>query len=99
MRIDHVRVLFLPDYVHFFLYLQLLRVIHALWSPSVCQTLPPEVRAAMTMTDAERNSLLGEPKTKSSKGASVYADGSLDGTQEGKTEDIRNWLKGIRESG
>lgn len=53
----------------------------------------------MTMTDAERNSLLGEAKTKSSNGAPVYADGSLDGTQEVKTEDIRNWLKGIRESG
>ncbi|KAJ0237044.1 Protein HASTY 1 [Hirschfeldia incana] len=78
--------------------LKLLRVVHALWSPSVCQTLPPEVRAALTMTDAERNSLLGEPKTKSSKGASVYAD-SLDGTQEVKAEDIRNWFKGIRESG
>ncbi|XP_056842057.1 protein HASTY 1 isoform X2 [Raphanus sativus] len=79
--------------------IKLLRVVHALWSPSVRQTLPPEVRAAMTMTDGERNSLLGEPKTKSSKGASVSADGPLDGTQEGKAEVIRNWLKGIRESG
>ncbi|KAL0900871.1 hypothetical protein Bca101_084832 [Brassica carinata] len=79
--------------------LKLLRVVHSLWSPSVCQTLPPELGAAMTMTDAERNSLLGEAKTKSSNGASVYADGSLDGTQEVKTEDIRNWLRGIRESG
>lgn len=53
----------------------------------------------MTMTDVERQSRLGEANPKLSKGASVYADGSFDGTKEGQAEDIRNWLKGIRESG
>ncbi|VVA96522.1 unnamed protein product [Arabis nemorensis] len=79
--------------------LKLLRVLHSLWSPSVCQTLPPELRAAMTMSDVERHSLLGEANPKLSKGVSVYADGSFDGTKEGQAEDVRNWLKGIRESG
>jgi len=86
-----------------FLHLQLLRVLHSLWSPSVFQTLPPEMRAAMTMTDAERYSLLGEANPKLSKGVSVYADGSFEGTKEGQAEasesDIRNWLKGIRDCG
>lgn len=53
----------------------------------------------MTMTDVERYSLLGEANPKLSKGTSIYADGSFDGTKEGQVEDIRNWLKGIRESG
>lgn len=57
----------------------------------------------MTMTDVERCSLLGEANPKLSKGASVYADGSFDETEEGQAgaseSDIRNWLKGIRESG
>ncbi|ESQ49570.1 hypothetical protein EUTSA_v10022131mg, partial [Eutrema salsugineum] len=79
--------------------LKLLRVLHSLWSPSVCQTLPPELRAAMTMTDVERHSLLGEAIPKLSKSASVYADGSFDGSKEGQAEDIQNWLKGIRDSG
>ncbi|CAL9219649.1 unnamed protein product [Arabidopsis halleri] len=83
--------------------LKLLRALHSLWSPSVFQTLPPELRAAMTMTDAERCSLLGEANPKLSKGTSVYADGSFDGNKEGQVEasesDIRNWLKGIRDCG
>ncbi|KAL1220851.1 Protein HASTY 1 [Cardamine amara subsp. amara] len=83
--------------------LKLLRVIHSLWSPSVYQTLPPEMRAAMTMHDVERNSLLGEANPKLSKVSSVYADGSFDGGKEGQSEaneaDVRNWLKGIRDSG
>ncbi|CAH2055065.1 unnamed protein product [Thlaspi arvense] len=79
--------------------LKLLRVLHSLWSPSVCPTLPPELRAAMTMADAERRCLLGEANPKLSKGSSIYADGSFDGTKEGQAEDIRNWLKGIRDSG
>ncbi|KAF2532761.1 hypothetical protein F2Q70_00032254 [Brassica cretica] len=83
--------------------LKLLRVIHCLWSPSVYQTLPPEMRAAMTMADVERYSLLGEAIPKFSKVSSVYADGSFDGGKEGQSEanesDVRNWLKGIRDSG
>uniref|UniRef100_M4D0H8 Uncharacterized protein n=1 Tax=Brassica campestris TaxID=3711 RepID=M4D0H8_BRACM len=83
--------------------LKLLRVIHSLWSPSVYQTLPPEMRAAMTMSDVERYILLGEAIPKFSKASSVYADGSFDGGKEGQSEanesDVRNWLKGIRDSG
>ncbi|KAG2244157.1 hypothetical protein Bca52824_094015 [Brassica carinata] len=83
--------------------LKLLRVIHSLWSPSVYQTLPPDMKAAMTMADVERYSLLGEAIPKFSKVSSVYADGSFDGGKEGHSEanesDVRNWLKGIRDSG
>lgn len=61
------------------------------------------MRAAMTMADVERYSLLGEAIPKFSKVSSVYADGSFDGGKEGLTEanesDVRNWLKGIRDSG
>ncbi|PWA66254.1 Armadillo-like helical [Artemisia annua] len=83
--------------------LKLLRAIHSLWSPSVAQILPGEIRAAMIMTDGERISLLGETNIKIPKGATTFADGSnsnmKDGTTESKETDIRNWLKGIRESG
>ncbi|KAL5566976.1 hypothetical protein UlMin_030140 [Ulmus minor] len=84
--------------------LKLLRAIHSLWSPSVSQTLPAEVKAAMTMSDAERFSLLGEGNPKFSKPALTFADGSLTNmSKEGLTEpnetDIRNWLKGIRDGG
>lgn len=61
------------------------------------------MRAAMTMADVERYSLLGEANPKLSKASSVYADGSFDGGREGQSEaneaDVRNWLKGIRDSG
>lgn len=57
----------------------------------------------MTMADVERYSLLGEAIPKFSKASSVYADGSFDGGKEGQSEanesDVRNWLKGIRDSG
>lgn len=83
---------------------QLLRAIHSLWSPSIYQALPGEVRAAMSMSDVERFTLLGEGNPKSSKGALTFTDGShLDMSKEGSAEpnesDIRNWLKGIRDSG
>ncbi|KAK7337855.1 hypothetical protein VNO77_18443 [Canavalia gladiata] len=84
--------------------LKLLRGIHSLWSPSVSQALPGEVRAAMIMSDVERFSLLGEGNSKLSKGSSTVTDGSkVDMSKEGYTEpnesDIRNWFKGIRDSG
>lgn len=84
--------------------MQLLRAIHSLWSPSVSQTLSVEIKAAMTMSDVERFSLLGEGNPKLSKGSSIFADGSqISMSKEGYTEpnetDIRNWLKGIRDSG
>ncbi|KAL5136044.1 Protein HASTY 1 [Glycine soja] len=81
--------------------LKLLRCIHSLWSPSVSQALPGEVRAAMVMGDVERFSLLGEGNSKLPKGVT---DGSkVDMNKEGYAEpnesDIRNWFKGIRDSG
>ncbi|PON69489.1 Exportin [Trema orientale] len=84
--------------------LKLLRAIHSLWSPSVFQNLPVEVKAAMTMGDVERFSLLGEGNPKLSKTGLAFSDGSqISTTKEGFTEtnetDIRNWLKGIRDSG
>lgn len=84
--------------------LKLLRAIHSLWSPSVSQNLIVEVKAAMTMSDVERFSLLGEGNPKFSKAALTSTDGSQGSmSKEGFTEpnetDIRNWLKGIRDSG
>ncbi|KAK4414228.1 protein HASTY 1 [Sesamum alatum] len=84
--------------------LKLLRAIHALWSPSVTQALPGEMRAAMSMSDVEKAGLLGEGKTKLPKGALTFHDGSqFDISREAYSEsneaDIRNWLRGIRDSG
>ncbi|KAH9688447.1 protein HASTY 1 [Citrus sinensis] len=84
--------------------LKLLRAIHSIWSPSISQLLPGEIKAAMTMSDAEQFSLLGEGNPKFSRGAVAFADGSqLDTSKEGYGEpnesDIRNWLKGVRDSG
>ncbi|KAI9099189.1 hypothetical protein K1719_024956 [Acacia pycnantha] len=84
--------------------LKLLRAIHSLWSPSVYQTLPVEVKTAMSMSDVERFSLLGEGTPKLSKGALTFMDGSqVNMSKEGHAEpnesNIRNWLKGIRDSG
>ncbi|KAK3005844.1 hypothetical protein RJ639_015777, partial [Escallonia herrerae] len=84
--------------------LKLLRAVHSLWSPPVTQALPAEIKAAMIMIDAERTSLLGEGNPKLSKGALTSAYGSqFESHKEGSAEpnevDIRNWLKGIRDSG
>ncbi|XP_057439439.1 protein HASTY 1 [Lotus japonicus] len=85
--------------------LKLLRAIHSLWSPSVSQALPGEVKAAMIMCDAERFSLLGEETPKLPKGSSLtFTDGSdvamsNEGHAKPNESDIRNWLKGIRDSG
>lgn len=86
-----------------FVELQLLRAIHSLWSPSIVQVLPMEIKAAMTISDTERTSLLGEGLPKSSKTVLTFVDGSQVGlTKEAHMEpnenDIRNWLKGIRDS-
>ncbi|KAK1277319.1 Protein HASTY 1 [Acorus gramineus] len=83
--------------------LQLLRSIHSLWSQPVSQSLPPHLRAAMNMGLVEMASFLGEG-AKMPKGQLSFADGSLiDMNREGYAEpnenDIRNWLKGVRESG
>lgn len=76
-------------YVHNF---QLLRVVHSLWSPSISQALPGEIKAAMAMSDVERFSLLGEENPKLSKNPK-------EGYGEATESDIRNWIKGIRDSG
>lgn len=56
------------------------------------------------MSDVERTSLLGEGSLKLPKGAPTFSDASqFDMHKEGHSEtmetDIRNWLKGIRDSG
>nr|XP_027107518.1 protein HASTY 1-like isoform X3 [Coffea arabica] len=84
--------------------LKLLRAVHSLWSPSVAQALPAEVKGAMIMSDVERTSLLGEGSLRLPRSALTFSDGSqLDMHKEGHSEpteiDIRNWLKGIRDSG
>ncbi|KAG6420174.1 hypothetical protein SASPL_116693 [Salvia splendens] len=84
--------------------LKLLRSIHCLWSPPVTQVLPGEMRAALGMSDAEKISLLGEGKHKLPKGSLTFNDGypsdiSKEAYSEASGNDIRNWLKGIRDSG
>eukprot|EP01018_Ginkgo_biloba_P008898 Gb_10620 [translate_table: standard] len=83
--------------------LKLLRCIHSLWSQAIAQALPGEVRAALVVTPAEQASLLGEVATKS-KGVVATNDGSQvdlnrSGSTESRENEIRNWLKGIRDSG
>nr|XP_008370660.2 protein HASTY 1 isoform X3 [Malus domestica] len=83
---------------------KLFRVLHSLWSPSVFQILPGEIKAAMTMSDVEKFSLLGEGNPKLLKGTIAFANGShistsKEGYVESNESDIRNWLKGIRDSG
>ncbi|CAN1761247.1 Protein HASTY 1 [Linum perenne] len=77
--------------------LKLLRALHALWSPSISQMLPAELKAAMLITDAEKYNLLGEGNPKLSN--SSQTDDSKEGHAEINEADIRNWLKGIRDSG
>ncbi|KAG5528576.1 hypothetical protein RHGRI_029306 [Rhododendron griersonianum] len=84
--------------------LKILRAIHSLWSPPVTQALPAEIKGAMAISDAEGTTLLGEANSKLSKGALTLSDLSqIDLHKEGYPEsneiDMRNWLKGIRDSG
>ncbi|XP_074571576.1 protein HASTY 1 [Curcuma longa] len=81
--------------------LRLLRCIHSLWSPPISEALPAEIRAAKAMTHAEKASLLGE-STKLLKDLSTSGDGRQADTireEELSENDLRNWLKGIRDSG
>ncbi|KAJ6816610.1 protein HASTY 1 [Iris pallida] len=80
--------------------LRLLRSIHSLWSEPIAQALSGELRAAKSMNQIEQASLLGEGNLRPPKGH--MADGSqTDTNKEGASNenDIRNWLKGIRDSG
>lgn len=86
------------------LFFQMLRAMHSLWFPPVTRTLPRQIKAAMVMSDSERSSLLGEGNLKVPKGALTFTDGSQfdinkEGDREPNETDIRNWLKGIRDSG
>ncbi|KAI3942418.1 hypothetical protein MKW98_013070 [Papaver atlanticum] len=76
--------------------LRLLRALHSLWSPPVMQMLPVELKAAMSISDVERASLLGEGNVKVSKGTFTFTEGAQNEVNE---NDVRNWLKGIRDSG
>lgn len=82
---------------------QLLRAIHSLWSPPVSQSLPGEIKAAMIMSEVEQTSLLGEVNPKMSKNVLGFIDGSQIETNKEYAEshetDVRNWLKGVRDSG
>lgn len=58
----------------------------------------------MSMSHVEQASLLGEGNLKLAKSVLTFADGpQIDVSKEGHTEanenDVRNWLKGIRDSG
>lgn len=82
--------------------LRLLRCIHSLWSERVAQALAGELQAAKSMSHVEQASLLGEGNARLLKGQITFADGSqADMSREGESieNDIRNWLKCIRDSG
>lgn len=80
--------------------LRLLRCIHALWAEPYAQSLTGEIKAAKSMTISEQASLLGET-SKLTKGQVAPADGLLDVQREGESKEnnIRNWLRGVRDSG
>ncbi|BBN01643.1 exportin-5 [Marchantia polymorpha subsp. ruderalis] len=80
--------------------LKLLRCIHALWSEAIMPTLPAEVRGALAMGVPEQLSLLGTAGSQGS-GGNVEAN-QMESNSNGmdtKENDIRTWLKGIRDSG
>ena len=79
--------------------MQLLRCMHALWSPSVATTLPMQVQGALAMADAEQASLLGElATTRGSAGVSAMTETKSD-SENLKIKEIRTWLKGVRDAG
>lgn len=82
--------------------LQLIRAIHALWSEPMAQNLNAEIKAAKSMSSVEQASLLGETTLKINAGRSQVgslSDGDMHDEGESKENDIRNWLKGTRDSG
>jgi exportin-5 len=84
-------------------FVQLLRCMHALWSPSVLMSLPPRVKGALEMGEAEQAALLGELATaRGASGASAMGDSRSDfgsTVEENGVKEIRTWLKGVRDSG
>lgn len=74
--------------------------MHSLWSPSIVQALPGEVKGAMIMTDVEGTSLLGDGSFRATRGAISFSDDiPTEGYSEPMETNIRNWLKGVRDSG
>ncbi|KAK6911457.1 Exportin-5, C-terminal domain [Dillenia turbinata] len=72
---------------------------HLSWMlPPLLKTLPAEIKAAMIMSDIERSTLFGGGKPKLLKGTLTLADMNKDGYAETNETDIRNWLKGIRDT-
>ena len=74
-----------------------------LWSTPVSQSLPSELRAAMTLSSAEQASLLGEYPGKSLKsqpGNLEYSSAEMnkEGFSKSNESNVRNWLKCIRDS-
>lgn len=62
------------------------------------------MRAAMTISYAEKAGLLGESMSKQTKGPLASTDGhqmevNADGHAESGENSLRNWLKAIRDSG
>ncbi|XP_078440422.1 ARM repeat superfamily protein isoform X2 [Wolffia australiana] len=79
--------------------LRLVRSIHVLWSQVGSQSLPSEIRLAMTMSPSEQTSLLGEVASKPSKSQSGRLEYPSIEMDSGSNENtIRNWLKGVRDS-
>lgn len=83
--------------------LQLIRCIHAFWSPSFKPLVPSTVQGALMLSTAEQAYLIGEagPKVSKSNFCSPNDIETNEGAtfgSNGKESEIRNWLKGIRES-
>ncbi|XP_068659420.1 protein HASTY 1 isoform X2 [Aristolochia californica] len=84
--------------------LRLLRSVHSLWSLPVTQALPGDFRAAMSMNQVDQAGLLGEGNSKLPKNVLTFSDGfqtdvNKERSSEPNENDLRNWLKGIRDSG
>ncbi|KAJ7533943.1 hypothetical protein O6H91_13G072100 [Diphasiastrum complanatum] len=77
--------------------LKLLRCIHSLWSPAIIPTLPIWIREALPMGISEQTALLGELALRSVAGDGNPSDEPFSGVS--RVDEIRNWLKGIRDSG
>ncbi|CAM6084353.1 unnamed protein product [Calypogeia fissa] len=88
--ISHLKWIFPP-------LLKLLRCIHALWSESIMATLPGEVRGALAMGVPEQTSLLGTTLASSPEDGASQMEGTSGGMGT-KENEIRTWLKGIRDS-
>ncbi|KAJ3702056.1 hypothetical protein LUZ61_005761 [Rhynchospora tenuis] len=80
--------------------LRLIRAIHALWSEPVAQNLNAEMKAAKSMSSVEQASLLGEThKINAGRSQVGSSDGDMHSEGDSREHNIRNWLKGTRDSG